>query len=104
MLLPPTTSGILRGSSILVHCTQKNAQGTPQPGASANLTVDDLGPTGSSTPINVLSLPNGMTWQSPSYVYTLITSPSLFALGHYYRVVGAWNDGSVSTSYFYVKK
>ena len=92
-----------KGSVIQVRCALVDVTGTPVLTGSGDLIVQDLGPHGVSTPVNVLTRSNAFVASSHGLVYLLDTSDASFVTTHYYRVIAQWNDGSSSTGYLLIR-
>ena len=104
--LPPTTTFVAKGATIIARCTLQTAAATPATGASGDLVVADLGVNGLAAPQTVLSVSNAFVVAGPfpgTYSYNLSTAPAAFVTGHYFRVTASWNDGSTTTGYFFLQ-
>ncbi|HEX8725496.1 MAG TPA: hypothetical protein VF737_08920, partial [Gemmatimonadaceae bacterium] len=99
---PPTKSYQKLGSKLPIKCTLLTATGTAVTNATGNLTVTDMGTSGSGPGVVVFRLTNAFSQDSnKNYSYGFNTS--ILTSGHFYIVTAVWNDGSTTIGWFYVK-
>jgi hypothetical protein len=101
--LPPTFPAIEKGLPIPLKCTLRNAQGAIVTTATGEVCVYDIGPNGTSEPVEVFYKANAFEFFAGSYWYVLNTLPSGFTGNRYYKVMSRWDDGSTTTGYFYLR-
>jgi hypothetical protein len=99
---PPTKSAQKLGSNLPIKCTLLTASGGAATNASGDLTITDMGATGAGPGTVVFHLNAAFAPQeNKNYSYGFDTS--ILTSGHFYIVSSAWNDGSTTTGWFYVK-
>jgi hypothetical protein len=97
-----TSAGINKGASITARCGLNMAGHGIVTTAKGDLLVQDLGATGTGTPLTVLSVPNAFALGSYWYTASFSTSPAQFVAGRHYRVTALWDDGTSTVGYFHL--
>lgn len=103
----PPTVGPTVGATVTIRCHLQNPLGATVAHAQGSIEVRDAGnvqPIGvdpATLPV-VFSASNAFALIGSDYEYGLSTATSAFTFGHWYHVTVRWNDGSVTTGWFFL--